>query len=77
MSGQERERMTVMVGVAAKKLTSVVTSAVLPLSKSDRGVWYYRVRGLNPNLVGPAQKLTWSEPVPIRITGDIFKILTK
>jgi hypothetical protein len=63
--------------VAAKKQTSVVTSAVLPLSKSDRGVWYYRVRGLNPNLVGPAQKLTWSEPVPIRITGDIFKILKK
>ena len=63
--------------VAVKKQTSVVTSAVLPLSKSDRGVWYYRVRGVNPTLVGPAQKLAWSKPVPIRITGDIFKILTK
>jgi hypothetical protein len=63
--------------VAVKKQTSVVTSAVLPLSKSERGVWYYRVRGINPNLVGPAQKLTWSQPVPIRITGDIFKILKK
>ena len=61
--------------VAAKKLTSVVTSAVLPLSETDRGVWYYRVRGINPNLTGPAQKLAWSSPVAIRITGDIFKII--
>jgi hypothetical protein len=61
--------------VAAKKLTSVVTSVVLPLSKSDRGVWYYRVRGVNPNLSGPAQKLAWSTPVAIKITGDIFKIV--
>jgi hypothetical protein len=63
--------------VAVWKQASVVTSAVLPLKKSDRGTWYYRVRGVNPNLTGPGQKLAWSKPVAIRITGDIFKILKK
>src|SRR4029077_6039734 len=60
---------------AVKSLTSVVTSAVLPLSKDDRGTWYYRVRGVNPNLTGPAQKLAWSTPVAVRITGDVFVIV--
>jgi hypothetical protein len=54
---------------------SAVTSAVLPLSKSDLGVWYYRVRGVNPNLSGPAKKLAWSKPVGIRISGDRFVIV--
>lgn len=58
-----------------KKLTSVVPSAVLPLDKSDLGTWYYRVRGVNPNLVGPAQKLAWSKPVAIRISGDRFRLV--
>jgi len=43
--------------VAVRKQTSVVTSAVLPLTKTDKGLWYYRVRGINPNLPGSAQKL--------------------
>jgi len=59
-----------------KKVTSVVTSAVLPLSKkADRGVWYYRVRGVNPNLTGPGQKLAWSKPVAVKITGDVFVVV--
>lgn len=60
---------------AARSLTSVVTSAVLPLSRQDIGTWYYRVRGVNPNLVGPAQKLAWSKPVAIRISGDQFVVV--
>lgn len=60
---------------AARSLTSVVTSAVLPLSRQDIGTWYYRVRGVNPNLVGPAQKLSWSNPVAIRISGDRFVVV--
>jgi len=60
---------------AVKKTTSVVTSVVLPLAQSDKGVWYYRVRGVNPNLTGPAQKLAWSKPVAIRITGDVFVVV--
>jgi hypothetical protein len=62
---------------AVKKITSVVTSTVLPLDKNDRGTWYYRVRGVNPNLTGPAQKLAWSTPVAVRITGDVFEIVKK
>ena len=61
--------------VAVIKQTSVVPSAVLPLSKRNLGVWYYRVRGVNPNLTGPAQKLSWSKPVAIRISGDRFRVV--
>ena len=52
-----------------------MTSAVLPLNKTDLGVWYYRVRGVNPNLSGPAQKLAWSTPVGIRISGNRFVVV--
>jgi hypothetical protein len=61
--------------VAVKSQTSVVTSAVLPLTKTDVGTWYYRVRGVNPNLPANAQKMTWSGTAPIRITGNQFTIL--
>jgi hypothetical protein len=60
---------------AVRTQTSVVTSAVLGLSRADLGTWFYRVRGLNPNLVGAAQKMTWSAPVKITITGDEFAIV--
>jgi hypothetical protein len=59
----------------ARSLTSVVPSAVLPLSRKDVGIWYYRVRGINPDLTGPAQKLAWSKPVAIRISGDRFVVV--
>ena len=55
---------------AAHSVSSVVPSAVLPLTRHDVGTWYYRVRGINPNLVGPAQKLSWSKPAKVRISGD-------
>jgi len=58
-----------------KKQTSLVTSTVLPLGKSDHGVWYYRVRGVNPNLPANAQKMTWSQPVSVKITGNLVAIL--
>lgn len=60
---------------AVKSQTSVVNSVVLKLSKQNVGTWYYRVRGVNPDLVGPAQKLAWSTPVAIRITGDRFRVV--
>jgi hypothetical protein len=50
------------------------TSLVLPLTKNQVGTWYYRVRGVNPNLPPNAQTMTWSRPVPIRITGDVFTV---
>jgi hypothetical protein len=58
-----------------RSASSVVTSAVLPLAKRDVGTWYYRVRGLNANLVGPAKFLAWSKPVAIRISGDRFRVV--
>jgi hypothetical protein len=60
---------------AVRTQVSVVNSAVLPLSKQNVGTWYYRVRGVNPDLVGPAQKMAWSVPVAIRITGDRFRLV--
>ena len=60
---------------AVKKQTSVVTSTVLPLRKNDHGTWYYRVRGVNPNLPANAQKMTWSAPVAIKITGNLIAVL--
>ena len=60
---------------AVRKQTSIVTSAVLNLTRSDVGTWFYRVRGVNPNLVAGAQKMTWSAAVKIRITGDEFTVV--
>jgi hypothetical protein len=60
---------------AVRTQVSVVNSAVLSLTKQNVGTWYYRVRGVNPDLVGPAQKMAWSVPVAIRITGDRFRLV--
>ena len=60
---------------AVRKQTSIVTSAVLNLTRSDVGTWFYRVRGVNPNLVAGAQKMTWSPSVKVRITGDEFTVV--
>jgi hypothetical protein len=49
---------------------TVATSSVLSLS---RGLWHYRVRGLNAAQVGtPA--MTWSAPVALRIVKPTFRI---
>jgi hypothetical protein len=61
--------------VVVKQQTSVVPSALLALSTSDRGRWYYRVRGVNVNLPANAQKMTWSNPVSIRISGNQFAVV--
>jgi hypothetical protein len=49
---------------------TVATSVVLDL---PGGVWYYRVRGLNPAQIGtPA--MTWSAPVAVKVVGPTFRI---
>lgn len=60
---------------AARTTRAVVPSAVLPLTKRDVGTWYYRVRGVNPDLPQAAQAMAWSKPVAVRITGDQFVVL--
>jgi hypothetical protein len=60
---------------AERKLSTYATSAVLPLKKTDAGIWYYRVRGVNPALPDGAQQMSWSAPVRIKITGDQFVVV--
>jgi hypothetical protein len=60
---------------AVRKLTTFATSAVLPLQKNDVGVWFYRVRGVNPSLPAGAQTMSWSAAVRIKITGDQFVVV--
>lgn len=61
--------------VARWSRETAVTSAALPLSKRDVGTWYYRVRGIDPDLPAAAQKMAWSKPVALRITGDRFVVV--
>jgi hypothetical protein len=60
---------------AVSSQTAVVPSATLNLTKSQTGVWYYRIRGVNGNLPGTAIKMTWSKPTAIRISGDRFVVV--
>ncbi|HTR32749.1 MAG TPA: hypothetical protein VMH47_02625 [Gaiellaceae bacterium] len=55
--------------------TTAATSYVLPLTKTQTGVWWYRVRGIDPALPSGAQNMTWSTPVSLRITGDSFVVV--
>jgi hypothetical protein len=58
-----------------RKLGTPATSVQLPLAKVDKGTWYYKVRGVNEALPVGAQRMSWSPPVSIQITGDRFKIV--
>jgi len=58
---------------ATGSLTTHATSVVLPLK--EPGLWFYRVRGINPALPAKAQKMTWSRPAALRLTGTQFKIV--
>jgi hypothetical protein len=49
---------------------TVATSVVLNLSA---GVWYYRVRGLNPAQIGTSA-MTWSAPVALKVVRPTFRI---
>jgi len=60
---------------ASVRMSAVVPSALLPLTKKSVGTWYYRVRGINPDLPPAAQAMSWSKPVAIRITGDRFVLV--
>jgi hypothetical protein len=54
-------------------LQTHATSAVLPIATP--ATWWYRVRGINPALPTGAQKMTWSAPVALKLTGDQYKIV--
>jgi hypothetical protein len=54
-------------------LQTHATSAVLPITTPS--TWWYRVRGINPALPTGAQKMTWSTPVALKLTGDQYKVV--
>ena len=54
---------------------TAATSVVLPLTRTQTGDWFYRVRGNNPALPVGAQAMSWSKPVRLHITGDRFVIV--
>jgi hypothetical protein len=51
------------------------TAVVLPITKPGR--WYYRVRGVNPSLPSGAKTMTWSAPVELSISGDVFSVVSR
>ena len=57
------------------KLTTPATSIMLPLSKYVHGTWYYRVRAINQAFPVGAQKMSWSAPVQVQVTGDRFSVV--
>jgi hypothetical protein len=56
---------------------TAATAIVLPLDKGPAsvGLWWYRVRGINPALPAGADTMTWSKPVGFRVTGDRFVVV--
>jgi hypothetical protein len=56
---------------AAGRHSTPATSVMLPLRS---GTWWYRVRGINPYLPGN-QKMSWSNPVRLRIATPTFRVV--
>jgi hypothetical protein len=50
------------------------TSATLPLAP---GTWYYRVRGINFELGGNAQHMSWSDPAGVRVVRPKFRVVSR
>jgi hypothetical protein len=57
----------------AGKLATPATAALLELPD---GTWFYRVRGLDQTLPGPAG-LSWSDPVQIQIVPPTYQVVSK
>src|SRR4051812_15931066 len=55
--------------------TPYFTSATSMLLESLRaGVWWYRVRGIDPYALGPVKQMTWSTPQQFRLAKPRFAI---
>jgi hypothetical protein len=39
------------------------------------GIWYYRVRGMDPFIPGALKQMTWSEPVQIIVAKPQYRIV--
>jgi hypothetical protein len=60
---------------ATKRVGTPATSVVLPVTKYDAGIWYYRVRGFNEALPAGARAMAWSNPVRVQVTGNRIAVL--
>jgi len=60
---------------ATLRVGTPATSVVLPVTKFDAGVWYYRVRGFNEALPAGARAMAWSDPVRVRVTGNRIAVI--
>jgi hypothetical protein len=59
----------------AMRVGTPATSIVLPLTKYNAGVWYYRVRAIDENLPAGARSMAWSTPVRVRVTGNRIAVV--
>ena len=57
----------------AKPSIFTASTATL-LDQLTPGVWYYRVRGIDPYVPGPVKQMTWSTPVKITIARPKFLV---
>ena len=48
------------------------TSRLLPLKP---GLWYYRIRGVDPSIPGAKQQMSWTEPLALRVAKPTFRIV--
>ena len=57
---------------AAAPVYTAATSMLL--EGLDPGIWYYRVRGIDPYMQGPVKQMSWSAPVRIRLAKPTFLV---
>jgi hypothetical protein len=57
----------------AKASVFTASTATL-LDQLTPGVWYYRVRGIDPYVRGPVKQMTWSTPVKVTIARPKFLV---
>jgi hypothetical protein len=44
------------------------------LDRLTPGVWFYRVRGIDPYIPGPTKQMAWSTPVKVTIAKPKFLV---
>jgi hypothetical protein len=58
---------------AAKPFYTTATSTLIEGLRP--GAWYYRVRGTDPYIPGPAKEMAWSSPVQFAIAKPTFAVV--
>jgi hypothetical protein len=58
-----------------RKAGSIITPATSAVLSLKPGRWYYRVRGIDLDIPGARQGMTWSTPVSIRIAKPTFRVV--